>query len=406
MKRTRAAGPPHDPYGAFCVENHVALEGVPDGALTGLTFAVKDVFHISGYKTGFGHPDWLRTHPSAKTTSPMVQRLLDEGACMVGKTRTDELTYSLTGENLHYGTPINPVAPNHIPGGSSSGSASAVAGGLVDFALGTDCAGSVRLPASYCGILGIRPTHGRVSLDGAIALAPSFDVAGWFARDANVFERVGLVLLGDGADARPPVRLLYALDAFDLVESQVADVLEDAVGKAANLIGGHEELSVSTQGLAEWFETFRVLQAAEIWSNHGAWIERENPKFGRGIDERLEWASKVRPEQVTEGKERHAAIRARIEEVIQEGDVLCLPTSPRTAPFKEMPTDQIEVRYRHQAMCLLCIAGLGGLPQVNLPLVTLEGLPLGLSLVGPRGTDLQLLSLTRRLMERAKTGAA
>lgn len=401
MKRTQAAGPPQDPFGAYCVDNHVALEGASDGALAGLTFAVKDVFHIAGHKTGFGHPDWLRTHPSAKTTAAVVQRLLDEGARMVGKTHSDELTYSLTGENVHYGTPINPAAPDRIPGGSSSGSASAVAGGLVDFALGTDCAGSVRIPASYCGILGMRPTHGRVSLDGVIALAPSFDVAGWFARDADVFERVGLVLLGNGADMRPPKRLLYARDAFDLVEPQVADKLKESVKEAADLIGTREELSVSTHGLPEWFDTFRILQAAEIWGNHGAWIESENPKFGRGISERLEWASKVRPEQVTKCKERHAAIRARIEEVIQEGDVLCLPTSPRTAPFKEMPTDQIEVRYRHQAMCLLCIAGLGGLSQVSLPLATLEGLPLGLSLVGPRGADLQLLSLTRQLMKRA-----
>jgi len=382
----------------------VALDGAPDGALAGLTFAVKDVFHIAGHKTGFGHPDWLRTHPSAMTTATVVQRLLDEGATMVGKTRTDELTYSLTGENFHYGTPINPIAPDRIPGGSSSGSASAVAGGLVDFALGTDCAGSVRLPASYCGILGMRPTHGRVSLDGVIALAPSFDVAGWFARDAEVFERVGFVLLGNGTDMRPPERLLSVRDAFGLVKPSVADILEAAAGKVADLIGTQEELSVSIHGLEKWFETFRVLQAAEIWSNHGAWIERENPKFGRGINDRLEWASRVRPEQVTECKQMHAAIRARIDELIQEGDVLCLPTSPRTAPFKDISTDEIEVQYRNQAMCLLCIAGLGGLPQVSLPLATLEGLPLGLSLVGRRGADLQLLSLTRRLMERAEAG--
>lgn len=167
MKNTPAPGPPRDPFGAFCVENHVALDGAPDGALAGLTFAVKDVFHIAGHKTGFGHPDWLRTHPSAMTTATVVQRLLDEGATMVGKTRTDELTYSLTGENFHYGTPINPIAPDRIPGGSSSGSASAVAGGLVDFVLGTDCAGSARLPASNCGILGMRPKR-LVSMCGLV----------------------------------------------------------------------------------------------------------------------------------------------------------------------------------------------------------------------------------------------
>lgn len=158
--------PPQDPLGAFCRENHAALSGSGAGSLAGLTFAAKDVFDIKGSRTGFGNPAWLESHAPAKATAPAVQRLLDAGADMVGKAITDELTYSLSGQNAHYGTPVNSSAPGRICGGSSSGSASAVACGLVDFALGTDCGGSVRLPASYCGILGIRPSHGRVSLDG------------------------------------------------------------------------------------------------------------------------------------------------------------------------------------------------------------------------------------------------
>ena len=155
--------PPDDPLGAFCRVNHVALEPTGRGPLDGLSFAVKDVFHIAGHRTGFGHPDWLRTHPPATATAVAVRLLLAAGARMVGKTLTDELAYSLSGENMHYGTPVNPRCPQRIPGGSSNGSVVAVAGGLVDFALGTDCGGSVRLPASYCGVLGMRPTHGRVS---------------------------------------------------------------------------------------------------------------------------------------------------------------------------------------------------------------------------------------------------
>jgi amidase len=168
----------HDPLNAFCRHTHVELAGSGSGRLTGLTFAAKDVFDIAGHRTGNGNPVWLETHPPAERTASAVQRLLDAGARMVGKTHTDDMAYSLNGENVHYGTPVNPVAPGRIPGGSSSGSAAAVAGGLVDFALGTDCGGSVRLLASYCGLYGLRPTHGLAPADGVVPLASSFDAVG------------------------------------------------------------------------------------------------------------------------------------------------------------------------------------------------------------------------------------
>jgi amidase len=203
-----------DPYGAFCRDTHVELAGAPEGSLAGLSFGVKDIYHIAGHRTGFGNPTWLETHPPAEETACAVQKLLDAGAEMVGKTLTDEMAYSLTGENAHYGTPVNPAAPDRVPGGSSNGSASAVAGGLVDFALGTDCGGSVRLPASYCGIMGIRPSLGRIPMDGVVPFSASFDVIGWFARDADLLERVGQVLLADDGAATEPGRLIIADDAF------------------------------------------------------------------------------------------------------------------------------------------------------------------------------------------------
>src|SRR3954447_1616181 len=202
-----------DQLGGFCRHTHVALRGAGEGPLSGLTFAAKDIYDIEGHRTGFGSPDWLRTHTPAARTAPVVQKLLEAGADMLGKTHTDELTFSLNGENAHYGTPVNVNAPGRIPGGSSSGSAAAVAGGLVDFALGSDTGGSVRAPASFCGIYGLRPTHGRVSLEGACPLASSFDTAGWFAREADVMERAGAVLLSERPDPVTPRHLLFAEDA-------------------------------------------------------------------------------------------------------------------------------------------------------------------------------------------------
>ena len=393
--------PPNDPLGAFCRENHAALEGSGSGPLAGLTFAAKDVFDIAGSRTGFGSPTWLTTHPAAESTAPAVRRLLDAGADMVGKVLSDELTYSLSGQNAHYGTPVNPAAPGRIPGGSSSGSASAVAGGLVDFALGTDCGGSVRLPASYCGILGIRPSHGRVSLEGVAPFTWSFDVAGWFARDPEVFAAVGGVLLDEDEQLPPPRRLLFPTDAFEVVEREVADALAPVVELATEAIGSRKDVVVSPSSLMEWFQTFRVIQAWEIWSNHREWVQESSPQFGPGIRERMDWASRVTDDQAQAARARRDAIVQHVRGLFGDGDVLCLPTSPRVAPLVDTPQDELEDRIRAQAMMLLCIAGLAGLPQVSLPLAALDGLPLGFSLVGPWGTDSHLLELSRRIMARA-----
>ena len=396
--------PPDDPLGAFCTDNHVALTHTADGILSGKQFAVKDVFDIAGTCSGFGNPDWLATHPPAASTASVIEVLLNAGGDMIGRTLSDELTYSLTGENAHYGTPINPAAPERIPGGSSNGSASAVAGELVDFALGTDCGGSVRLPASYCGIIGIRPSHNRVAVDGVIPFAPSFDVVGWFTRDAGLCEIVGALLLNEAATPALPTRLLVADDALAMVAPATRAAFELALAPVTGLLGAPAGLTVSSAGLNAWFEVFRVVQGSEIWRNRREWIETVKPNIGAGVRERLDWAATLGAAQIDPAVRQHQAIRGEIDRLLAPGDVLCLPTSPRAAPLKSEPATTIENEYRVQAMRLLCIAGLGGLPQVSLPLATLDGLPLGLSLIGPTGSDMQLLALARALCEPQDRG--
>jgi len=388
---------PNDPLGAFCRENHAAVKGSGAGPLAGLSFAAKDAFNIAGARTGFGQPDWLRTHQPATETADAVAQLLAAGADMVGKTHCDELCYSLTGENMHFGTPVNVNAPGRVPGGSYNGSAAAVAGGLVDFALGTDCGGSVRIPASYCGIIGLRPTHGRVSDKGVLPFGPSFDVVGWFARDIDLFARVGDVLLGDDG-AAPPARLIVADDAWAEVETPVAAALEPARAKTEAVLGKPEHARVSPEGLAEWFEVFRTLQAAEIWATLGAWVSATQPKFGPGTRERFAYAATITPAQVEAANARRRAIRQQVDAMLGTDGVICLPTSPRVAPLRGTPADKVEVDYRNQAQRILCIAGLCGLPQISLPMATLDGLPLGLSLIGARGSDRALIALARRVL--------
>jgi amidase len=385
---------------AFCTENHVSLLGNPSGSLVDLTFAVKDIFDIEGAKTGFGNPTWLKTHGPATTTAAAVKLLVDAGAHMIGKTLTDEMAYSLTGENAHYGTPQNPVNPERIPGGSSNGSASAVAAGLVDFALGTDCGGSVRLPASYCGIFGIRPSLGRVSLDGVIPFSASFDVAGWFARDAQMLARVGKVLFEKSPQtivANPVVanRLLIAEDAFDFVEPAVKTALQSALRHVSARFDRCQSINIYNDAIENWRNVFQTIQASEIWANHGQWITQHHPDFGPGIRERMDSASCIDPDAVAAARKRHAEIKFHLDDLIGETDVLCLPSSARIAPLKNTPVDEIEIDFRNQAMCLLCVSGLGGLPQISLPLAQLNGMPLGLSLISRGGNDEMLLDLAR-----------
>ncbi len=384
-----------DKLGAFCRHTHVEVPGAASGPLAGLSFGLKDIFDVAGHKTGFGCPDWLRTHDAAKVHSLVAKKLLDAGASLAGKTHTEEMAFSLTGENAHYGTPLNVAAPGRVPGGSSSGSAAAVAGKLVDFAIGSDTGGSVRGPASFCGIYGIRPTHGHVSLDGVCALAPSFDTCGWFARDADLLARVGDVLLG--GKAASPGRVLLAQDAFALALPDAAAALQPALARVAKVLGTPQAVTVSSEGLNAWFEVFRILQFAEIWETHREWVTRVKPNFGIAIGKRFEAVAKSDPAEVARMAPQRDAIAERLDHLLANNAIMLLPTVPDIAPLLNCPHEQT-TSFRERAMGMLCISGLGRLPQVSLPLATVNGCPLGLSMVAARGNDEMLLAVARQIV--------
>jgi len=387
----------YDSLNAFCTHSAARLQGAPGGQLAGLTFAAKDLFDIAGHVTGAGNPDWLALHAPASRTAPVVQRLVDGGANMIGKTHTDELSRGILGENAHYGTPINPKAPGRVPGGSSSGSAAAVAGGLVDFALGTDTGGSVRIPASFCGIYGIRPTHGRLSLEGVVGQAPSYDTVGWFARDADLLARIGEVLLGlDLRQAQRPRHVIVATDAFAIAETVTAAALAPAVERIRTAVGSeHRRVSV-TVPLAGWFSHQRAIQGREAWDTFGEWIDRHNPRFAFDIADNFVRGRETPNAVLAAAREFRAARRAELMAMLDQETIFMLPTSPFPAPLRGQPRSAMWGQ-RTAISTLTTISGTLGAPQVSMPLALVGGLPVGLSILARPGGDDMLLAFARSL---------
>jgi amidase len=381
-----------DPLGAFVPHGRIECAGAATGPLAGATFAVKDIFDVEGTVTGRGNPDWLASHPPAAANAPAVQALLDAGARLVGKTVTEELAFAVIGINPHYGMPKNVAAPGRVPGGSSSGSAAAVGGGLVDLALGSDTGGSVRIPASYNGILGMRPSHGRISLDGIMPLAPSFDTVGWFARDPALFVAAGRVLLDDPLPARPVGRVLLARDAFARVEPETVAALQAAVAEVERILGPAEPVTVSKEGLDAWYEVFRTLQGAEAWAAHGSWIEQAKPRLGPQCARRFAFAATIDAAAAAQARAGRAAIGRRLDALLADGALLIVPSAAGVAPRADATAGEHEA-VRDRVIGITSIAGFGGLPQVSLPLARLEAGPIGLSLIAARGQDEQLLDL-------------
>ncbi|MEF9962919.1 MAG: amidase [Comamonas sp.] len=389
--------PLHDPANAFVPYPDVPVRHAGSGPLSGLYFGVKDLFDIAGYPTGGGNPLLLAMSGIKTQTAPTVQKLLDAGAALAGKTVTDELAFSMNGNNAHFGAPINGNAPERITGGSSSGSASAVSSRLCDFALGTDTGGSVRAPASHCGLYGIRPTHGRVSLDAALALCHSLDTCGWFARDAHTFARVADVLLAPDATplpARP--RLLMPSDVWALVDSALRPAWDGALQQITQLLGSAQDCHAVLDSFDAMYWSFRYIQGREAWMTDGAFISRYAPVLGPGVKERFDWSSKVTDAQVQEAEQFRARFRQHLADLLGDDGVLVMPTMPDIAPLRTADEASLEV-YRNQAVQMLCLAGLAGFPQISLPLASRDGAPLGISLLGPAGTDRSLIAIAQQL---------
>jgi amidase len=357
------------------------VAGAPDGPLHGETVAVKDLFRVAGFALGVGNPTFLAEAPAEVDSAPAVQLLLDAGADIAGIAQTDEFAYSIAGANPHYGTPPNPAAPGRLPGGSSSGPASAVALGAASIGLGTDTAGSLRVPASYQGLWGLRTTHGAVPLDGVWPLAPSFDTAGWLTRDAATLRRVVEVALEDRT---------IDLGGF-VVDSGLVALAEPAVRAAfAAAIAAFEVEEVHLGDPTEMFEAFRVTQAAEAWHSDGAWVTAHPDAVGGGVKDRFAIAAEVSREREAEARVELAIHRERLDGIL--GDrVLLVPSASSPAPAIDATAEVLDA-VRGATLRLTAIAGITGRPGLSVPALRVPE-PVGLCLVGPRGSDRGLVDI-------------
>jgi amidase len=386
-----------DPSRGFMPYPSVKVASARSGPLKGLTFAVKDLFDVAGYPTSAGSPHILAMSGIKTKNAPIVQKLLDSGATFVGKTITDELAFSMNGKNAHFGTPVNGGAKERIPGGSSSGSAAAVSNGLCDFALGTDTGGSVRAPANHCGLYGLRPTHGRVSLKGAHDLSRSFDTCGWFARDAATYARVADIMLGK--DKRPlpdKPRLLIAHDCFDLLDEAVKAALAPAIKRLEKLYGPAQPVTAATGGFEDLYWAFRRIQGKEAWETDGALIETYKPPLGPGVAERFAYSKGVKKTETAAADKVRARLTGELTGLLGKDGVLLLPSMADIAP-KLTDTEAELQAYRDKSINILCLSGLSRLPQLSMPLAKRLGAPLGLSIMGPSGTDRSLVRIAEEI---------
>jgi amidase len=387
-------------FGAFVPGPRLTLAPTAAGPLNGLTFAVKDLIDVAGTRTGGGNPDWLRTHEAPAMSAPAVTALLAAGATLHGKTITDELAFGLEGVNAHYGTPVNPACPDRIPGGSSSGSGVAVAARLVDFALGTDTGGSVRVPASFLGIFGFRPSHGAVSVDGVIPFSPSYDTVGWFARDIATLNLAGDILLPK-ADVVPIRKLRIVRDAFALADPNVSALLRSCCER----LGIADEVTLFDGAPDEWLECYRVVQCAGIWQTLGPWIDQARPRFGEAIASRFAEAASITPAEIAHWTPIRALLAERVRATLGDGVGLVVPTTPRPALHKDAAPAEFADFYR-RALTITSIAGHTGLPQISVPVGDVDGCPVGLSIIGASGHDRALLEVGSPWANLASKGYA
>ena len=358
------------------------------GPLSDLTFVVKDMCEIKGFKSSCGNPDFYEKCLPADDFAPFLKDILNKGATLKGITICDEFFYSLIGENGHYGTPANLNAPGCVPGGSSSGSAAALTTDLYDFSIGSDTGGSVRVPASFCGLLGIRPTHNRINTKGVYPMAPTFDTIGWFARDINTFKKIGFTVLNHQDKTKSVFKdFVIAEDILELANSDIINLFNNYINNSFPEI---KKIRLSKHNKDVIADNFRILQGGEIVENVIPWILKNKPKISPEINNRIEMAIKITKDEINQAVKFRENLKKEIELTLPEGLIALFPTTPFSSPKCGQSDEQLS-SYRKKLMEFTSIAGMTSRPQISIPKFKDNTGPIGISLLGWRYSDEVLL---------------
>ncbi|WP_327099634.1 DUF3225 domain-containing protein [Nocardia vinacea] len=370
------------------------------GPLRDARVAVKDLFAVAGHAIGAGNPTWLAAAPVETRHAAAVSALLAAGADITGIATTDELAFSLAGSNIHYGATPNPVAAHRVSGGSSSGPAAAVAAGFADIGLGTDTAGSIRVPASYCGLYGLRTTHGVVARTGLVGLAPSFDTVGLLTRDATLLARAGGALLPN-QEVHPVTRMVVAPELVDLLDPAARESFWAAVqalalrdAAAGNVLPPPETIALDYPdgaGLDTVLMAFRTVQAAEAWRSHGTFVSAQPTALAPDVAARFHVGREIDAATETEARGLLDDMSTRLRRMLPPGVVLALPAASSAAPRRDSSSADVEA-VRQQTLRLTCLASLAGLPALSMPHLRAGNLPVGLCLLAGPGQDSTLLT--------------
>ena len=390
--------PVADPVGALVPHTlKQQIAGSGSGPLAGRTFMVKDLFAIKGRKVSNGNPDWYEAASPAKETAQAIRRLLAAGATLTGITICDEFFYCVLGVNIHYGTPVNTQALRHVTGGSSCGSAAAVAAGMCDFALGSDTGGSVRVPAAFCGLYGLRPTYGRIDVSGATPMAPSYDTVGFLARDSALFRAIGRVLL-DGARVDASLRrLIIAQDFISRSEASTVEEIRCVLDRIGSALPVPKHMDLAGEDYDDWSNAFRFNQGFEIRSTLMPFALSHADGLSPAIRERFEIASRITPEEAKRGRDIRAEAKTRLLDLAKPGTMIVMPTTPTLPPERHIPDGASTVEFRAMTLGSTCLAGHAGLPQISIPTANAAGCPVGISFIGWQGGDEALLDLAVKL---------
>ncbi len=359
------------------------------GALNHLKFCVKDVIAVNHHVNSLGNPTWARLHQPATRNALSVRRCLAAGATLRGMTISDEFMFSIKGSNVHYGDPFNPQHPGCFSGGSSSGSASAVASGLVDFGLGTDTGGSIRVPASYCGLYGFRPTHTTALLDGVAPLATSFDTVGILARQGSILSRVGHELYSNSQSVTD-IKRVYDLaghPSTQVYQQETAALMNGLQLSPARLYGLKLPAIFSPERL---LAAFQRIQGFEAWHEYGDWLTHHQAHLGADTAAHFKAAAEIEADTTLENAYRlRSDFSVYLNDLLTDGGLLVLPTTSTPAPAKQTPFSKMEI-IRAQTQQLTVLAGLAGVPQVVIPGQNGQS---SLSIISAAGTDHALLEL-------------